>query len=153
MRVRIGDRGHAATALRPSGEVVLGDRRWPARCEDGWAEPGAEVVVTAAEPFGLVVRPAGSVPPHGLSNAGEAVPSVQELSERRERREQQVRADEAEAARAADRRGNRVFALYLVLIAIPAVAAGAWLGGDLGLKVALGVVIAVPLLLWAWASA
>jgi hypothetical protein len=152
MRVRIGDRGQAASALRPSGEVMIGDRRWPARCADGWADAGAEVVVTAADAFGLVVRPAASVSPAGPANAGEAVPSADDLIERREARERRVWAEEKEIVRAAARRDNRAFALYLVLVIIPAAVAGHWLGGELGLKIALGVAIAVPLLLWAWAS-
>ena len=44
------------------------------------------------------------------------------------------------------------FNLLYVLFALPVVALGAWLGGDLGLKVALGVVIGIPILLHAWAS-
>jgi hypothetical protein len=151
MRVRIGDRGRAVSALRPGGEVLLGGRRWPARCDDGWAEAGAEVVVVAAEAFGLVVRPAGAVPAAALANAGEAVPTDRERAEQRERREEQARAEEAGAARAAHRRDSLLFVACVLFVAIPVVAGGAWLGGEWGLKIALGVVIGVAALVYAWA--
>jgi hypothetical protein len=64
MAVHVGDRGKAATHLRPQGFVLVNGERHDARAESGPIEPGAEVVVVAGDHMGLVVRglPPGAEP-------------------------------------------------------------------------------------------
>lgn len=71
MTVRIGDRGKAATILRPGGFVTLDGVRHSARCSTGFVEAATEIVVTGGDNLGLIVRPIGSrahdssLPGHG----------------------------------------------------------------------------------------
>lgn len=60
---RQGWRGHTLSLLNPSGVVLFGEERCPARAEFGWIAAGAEVEVVRDEPFGVVVRPSSSLPP------------------------------------------------------------------------------------------
>lgn len=52
----LGARGHAATALRPSGQVDIGGRLYEATVELGPLEAGTAVVVRGHTDFGLVVE-------------------------------------------------------------------------------------------------
>ncbi len=52
----IGESGMAATALFPSGQVVIGGRRYEARLAVGFAEMGTPVRVTGLSEFGLAVE-------------------------------------------------------------------------------------------------
>jgi membrane-bound serine protease (ClpP class) len=52
----IGRRAVAATVLRPAGQIEIDGRRYEARLDVGSADPGAPVVVTGQNDFGLVVE-------------------------------------------------------------------------------------------------
>lgn len=71
MTVRIGDRGKAATILRPGGFVTLEGVRHSARSAAGFVEAATEIVVIGGDNLGLVVCPLGSstdestLPGHG----------------------------------------------------------------------------------------
>ncbi len=52
----IGQRGVAATALFPSGQVEIAGRRYEAKLAVGFADVGAPVVVTGQGEFGLMVE-------------------------------------------------------------------------------------------------
>lgn len=52
----IGQRGVAATALFPSGQVEIAGRRYEAKLAVGFADAGAPVVVTGEAEFGLTVE-------------------------------------------------------------------------------------------------
>lgn len=54
----IGQRGVAATALRPGGQVEIAGRRYEAAVAVGAIDAGAAVVVTGRSDFGLVVEKA-----------------------------------------------------------------------------------------------
>jgi membrane-bound serine protease (ClpP class) len=54
----VGQRGVAATALMPSGQVQVGGARYEARVEVGSIEQGAEVVVVRRAGFSLIVEKA-----------------------------------------------------------------------------------------------
>jgi len=54
----IGQRGVAATALRPGGQVEIAGRRYEASVAVGAIDAGAAVVVTGRSDFGLVVEKA-----------------------------------------------------------------------------------------------
>jgi membrane-bound serine protease (ClpP class) len=54
--VLIGQRGLAATALRPGGQVEIGGRRYEATVAVGSIDAGAQVVVRARTDFSLVVE-------------------------------------------------------------------------------------------------
>jgi membrane-bound serine protease (ClpP class) len=54
----IGRRGIAATALRPTGQVEIGGRRYEAKVEVGAIDAGAPIVVCGRTDFGLVVEKA-----------------------------------------------------------------------------------------------
>jgi hypothetical protein len=56
MSVRIGDRGHAACPLYPSGRVLIGNAPIAARSVAGPIEAGAEIVVVGGDRFSLHVR-------------------------------------------------------------------------------------------------
>ena len=55
----IGRRGVARSPLDPSGMVFVDGEHWSATLEDGSAEEGEEVVVTAIEGLKLMVRKVG----------------------------------------------------------------------------------------------
>ena len=44
-------------ALNPTGFVIIGDKKVPARSESSWIEDGMNVKVVSHEPFGVAVRP------------------------------------------------------------------------------------------------
>jgi membrane-bound serine protease (ClpP class) len=52
----IGQSGVAATALFPSGQVEIGGRRYEAKLDMGFAEPGTPVRVTGTSEFALIVE-------------------------------------------------------------------------------------------------
>lgn len=52
----LGRTGVAATGLFPSGQVEIEGRRYEARLEMGFADPGSKVTVTAVSEFGVVVE-------------------------------------------------------------------------------------------------
>lgn len=52
----VGRRGVAVTALRPSGQVEIENRRYEARVEVGAVERGRPVVVRGYQDFGLIVE-------------------------------------------------------------------------------------------------
>ena len=52
----VGQRGLAVTALRPSGQVEVGGRRYEAKVEVGGLDPGDAIVVRGRTDFGLVVE-------------------------------------------------------------------------------------------------
>lgn len=54
----IGCEAVAATDLYPSGQVTIEGKRYEARLEVGTVDAGAELVVTRASQFGLIVEPA-----------------------------------------------------------------------------------------------
>jgi membrane-bound serine protease (ClpP class) len=51
----VGEIGTAVTGLRPSGKVKVGDRRYEARAEHGFIEPGTAVKILRREGFHVVV--------------------------------------------------------------------------------------------------
>lgn len=55
-RSLIGEKGIAATALFPSGQVEIGGRRYEARLAVGYADAGTPVRVTGLAEFGLTVE-------------------------------------------------------------------------------------------------
>lgn len=52
----VGQRGVAVTALRPSGQVEIGGRRYEAKVEVGGLDTGDAIVVRGRTDFGLVVE-------------------------------------------------------------------------------------------------
>ncbi len=54
----VGQRGVAATALRPTGQVDVAGRRYEARVGVGTVNAGSSVVVLGRADFGLIVAPA-----------------------------------------------------------------------------------------------
>jgi membrane-bound serine protease (ClpP class) len=54
----LGQRGVAATALHPSGQVEVGGRRYEAKVEVGVIDSGAAVVVRGLSDFGVIVEKA-----------------------------------------------------------------------------------------------
>jgi membrane-bound serine protease (ClpP class) len=52
----IGQSGVAATALFPSGQIEIGGRRYEAKLDMGFAEPGTPVRVTGTSEFALIVE-------------------------------------------------------------------------------------------------
>ena len=72
MNLRIGNRGQTDTPLRPTGYVLIGNERHPARCQIGWLDAGAEVVVVSSDAYGLIVREAAGEP----ERAGEIIPTM-----------------------------------------------------------------------------
>lgn len=52
----VGQSGVAATSLFPSGQVNIAGRRYEARLEVGFADPGTPVRVTGQSEFGLIVE-------------------------------------------------------------------------------------------------
>jgi membrane-bound serine protease (ClpP class) len=52
----IGQSGVAATALFPSGQIEIGGRRYEAKLDMGYAEPGTPVRVTGTSEFALTVE-------------------------------------------------------------------------------------------------
>lgn len=48
--------GHAVTALRPTGKVLIGDAGYEARSEGGWVDCGRSVLVVGSDASGLIVR-------------------------------------------------------------------------------------------------
>jgi membrane-bound ClpP family serine protease len=48
--------GRAATALRPTGKVLIGDVTYEARSEGGWIDAGQGVLVVGSGACGLIVR-------------------------------------------------------------------------------------------------
>ncbi len=59
MATLVGQRGVAATALRPSGQIEIGGRRFEAKVEVGSIDIGEAVVVRGRTDFSLVVEKAG----------------------------------------------------------------------------------------------
>ena len=53
----IGEIGTAVTALRPSGKVQVGDRRYDAQTDRGFVDQGTEIKVVKQDGFHLVVTP------------------------------------------------------------------------------------------------
>jgi len=144
MRLCIGDRGHADTALRPAGYVRVGSERLAARCQDGWLDAEAEIVVVASDAFGLIVRAvAGEAAP---ARAGEVIPSQAERTAARDDAERNVRD---EFVGAMDSLFELFFehAHYWLLTLVLAAFAGWWLGGWVGAAAAFVSMIAVPVLL------
>lgn len=145
MSLCIGDRGKADTALRPTGHVRVGGERLAARCQDGWLDAGAEIVVVASDAFGLVVRAvAGEAAPAGT---GEVIPSQAERTAVRDEAERKVRH---ESGGTMDRLFELVFeqAHYWLLVLLLATFVGWWFGGWAGAAIAFAILIAVPVLLW-----
>ena len=56
----IGQRGVAATALRPGGQVEIDGRRYEAKVDVGAVDPGTAIVVTGHSDFALTVEKAKS---------------------------------------------------------------------------------------------
>jgi membrane-bound serine protease (ClpP class) len=52
----VGQPGVAATALFPSGQIEIGGRRYEAKLDMGFAEPGTPVRVTGVSEFSLIVE-------------------------------------------------------------------------------------------------
>jgi len=52
----VGRAGLAATALFPSGQVEIDGKRYEAKLPMGFAEAGAEIIVTGISEFGLIVE-------------------------------------------------------------------------------------------------
>ncbi|MBL8796115.1 MAG: NfeD family protein [Planctomycetia bacterium] len=145
MSLCIGDRGRADTALRPTGYVRVGGERHAARCQDGWLDAGAEIVVVASNAFGLVVR-AGTgeaAPPR----TGDVIPSQAERAAVRDEAEHKVCHEPGAAM-------DGLFALvfeqahYWLLVLLLAVVVSWWFGGWAGASIAFVILIAVPVLLW-----